>query len=605
MVRYALFVALIAATAYLSYDLGRWGARAYERMQVQRVESGLEVLGIRWAQIEADGLMLELHGHAPDMFARDLALESAAAMAPLARIGNFATATLAPPERRDNVRIELHRNASGITMTGQTASRDMRDRLNATLRRDAPVAELRNLTGIQAATPPNGWGPEIDIASRAAGALPNAYVVIRPGRVMIKGNVDDAATRDALTERLVTLAGTNVALDMEIGIPPKVIVPFAFAAWKELGGTIIPEICAARSPEDAAQIARLLSEHSTARHITPCAVGLGGPPGDWPAAIAAAVTVLEQLPAGRVDVEYRHIRLIAAPPTPPADFEQVAAAFQYVVPEGFTAEARLDSQDVATLSSIGRERYWMRIERTADGVSVRGEVPDNAAAVTVSTYAAALFGLSTVETELRDVGRAAPAGWTTAALRMLDALAETNGGAAEMAGYRVSLHLNARDPVAAERLHAALEVALPDYAVHTVTTIDVPAASASVPKPAPACAAALARVVQATPIDFAPGSAVISDASLAALDQLAEVFGGCTGDRIEIGGHTDSQGSQDLNQRLSLARAQAVVTGLTNRGVPLHWMSARGYGETLPIADNTTDAGRARNRRIEFQPAEG
>ncbi|MEM7744877.1 MAG: OmpA family protein [Pseudomonadota bacterium] len=605
MTRYALCSVVFAALLFGGHSLGRWGAAAFESMQVQRIASGLEVLGMRWARIEADGLRIELHGHAPDMFARELALESARVSAPLARVESFATATLAPPTRRDPVRIDLHRSAERLVMTGQTASRAMRTRLNEALATDAPDLTLSDLTGIQAAEPPAGWGPEIDIASLAAGNVENAYVVVEPGVVRIKGNVANAEVREALTQQLVALARTDVTLDLQIGIPPRVIAPFSFSAWKEPGGTLIPEQCAARTVAEAAEIAGLVANMSTARHIVPCIVGLGGPPGNWPDALAAAMAALDALPAGRVDVEFRYARLIGMPPTPPALFEEVTASFQAAMPEGYVAETRLDSQDIATRTGIGRERFWMRLVHNVDGVTLTGEVPHATASNAIVTYAAALFGTARVETHLAAVDRAAPPGWTTAALRMLDALYETDDGTAELAGHRAVLSATTRDPVAAALLHKALGVSLPGFDVSTELIVDVPAAVAATAKPPLACAAALGRIVEATPIDFAPGSAVITDAAEPVLDVLAETFEGCAPALFEIGGHTDSQGSEDLNQRLSLGRAKAVVTGLLDRGVAPERLIPRGYGESQPIADNATDAGRARNRRIEFRPAEG
>lgn len=65
-----------------------------------------------------------------------------------------------------------------------------------------------------------------------------------------------------------------------------------------------------------------------------------------------------------------------------------------------------------------------------------------------------------------------------------------------------------------------------------------------------------------------------------------------------IEGHTDSQGAADYNQNLSERRAQAVVQALTNSGIERTRLTARGYGESKPIASNDTDAGRQQNRRV-------
>ena len=72
---------------------------------------------------------------------------------------------------------------------------------------------------------------------------------------------------------------------------------------------------------------------------------------------------------------------------------------------------------------------------------------------------------------------------------------------------------------------------------------------------------------------------------------------------MEIGGHTDSEGSESGNQRLSQERAEAVLAALRERDLPLPEVTARGYGESAPVADNATAEGRAQNRRIAFSLA--
>jgi len=69
---------------------------------------------------------------------------------------------------------------------------------------------------------------------------------------------------------------------------------------------------------------------------------------------------------------------------------------------------------------------------------------------------------------------------------------------------------------------------------------------------------------------------------------------------IEIGGHTDSEGSESYNQKLSEGRAQSVVNYLISKGIPAPVLKSRGYGESKPIDTNLTDEGRAVNRRVEF-----
>ena len=70
--------------------------------------------------------------------------------------------------------------------------------------------------------------------------------------------------------------------------------------------------------------------------------------------------------------------------------------------------------------------------------------------------------------------------------------------------------------------------------------------------------------------------------------------------KIEVGGHTDSQGADATNLSLSQRRAQAVVDYMVLAGVEAGRLIAKGYGESQPIEDNATKEGRAANRRTEF-----
>ena len=81
---------------------------------------------------------------------------------------------------------------------------------------------------------------------------------------------------------------------------------------------------------------------------------------------------------------------------------------------------------------------------------------------------------------------------------------------------------------------------------------------------------------------------------------MAQALDDHAGLNVRIEGHTDSRGSDSLNLRLSDARANAVRDYLIRRNVDPDRMIAKGYGESVKIADNRTKAGRRQNRRVEF-----
>lgn len=103
---------------------------------------------------------------------------------------------------------------------------------------------------------------------------------------------------------------------------------------------------------------------------------------------------------------------------------------------------------------------------------------------------------------------------------------------------------------------------------------------------------------------FDSGKATIQERSFELLDQVVSVIRSNDVARVEIGGHTDDRGAEESNLTLSQRRAEAVRAYLITRGIPEASLVARGYGEGAPIADNGTPAGRASNRRVEFNVVE-
>jgi len=110
------------------------------------------------------------------------------------------------------------------------------------------------------------------------------------------------------------------------------------------------------------------------------------------------------------------------------------------------------------------------------------------------------------------------------------------------------------------------------------------------------------QIIITQQIQFETGKAVIRPESDPILRDVAAILKKHPDiAKLEVGGHTDSNGPAALNRMLSGQRAKAVVTWLTKNGIEGKRLSSKGYGPDAPIADNKTEEGRAKNRRVEFK----
>ena len=115
-----------------------------------------------------------------------------------------------------------------------------------------------------------------------------------------------------------------------------------------------------------------------------------------------------------------------------------------------------------------------------------------------------------------------------------------------------------------------------------------------------ACEVFMPALLAAATIEFDAGSETLRAANSPLLDGIVRVAAICPGS-LRVAGHTDNAGASDFNMDLSRKRANAVRSALIQRGMDPRRIFAEGHGAARPVADNSTEAGRARNRRIEIR----
>jgi outer membrane protein OmpA-like peptidoglycan-associated protein len=188
----------------------------------------------------------------------------------------------------------------------------------------------------------------------------------------------------------------------------------------------------------------------------------------------------------------------------------------------------------------------------------------------------------------------------------MDGKVLTITGDAPDAEAREAAYAAGIDAVRADRKHLGTVLAFGNEITVAGTPVpSVPdAASALGEEPeAGACQSAYDTLLDGRVINFNSGSALISQDSTPLLDALSAVAVRCVNYRVEVRGHTDSDGDATANQALSERRAQAVADYLVRNSVNASQLGVTGLGETEPRDRSGTEEANARNRRIEFKVA--
>ncbi|WP_323015422.1 OmpA family protein [Devosia sp.] len=244
--------------------------------------------------------------------------------------------------------------------------------------------------------------------------------------------------------------------------------------------------------------------------------------------------------------------------------------------------------------------YAFAARRDADGaVILSGQIPAEAA---LSYFAA----LSQGDTAAVSVADGAPSSFLPSAETGLRALMYLSEGRLDFSAGKWSLAGTA--PNAGARAAVLAAIAGDPGGTRWITAIDLPppgaepiallASRPAQPADISGCAAQVAEISARNSILFQSGAAIITATSEPALDELAADLAACADAVVHVEGHTDSDGDAGLNLALSVARAEAVIAALVERGIAPARLYAVGYGESAPVADNGTAEGKRLNRRI-------
>jgi len=574
----------------------RFAAMAVEDSSEIGVRRALDENDLLWVEVGVDGLQVILSGVAPTEAQRFNAVSVVGGQVDAARILDQmeveATAAIAPPR----FSAEILRNDSGISIIGLIPRVTEREGLIADVRRRTGEDRVADLLESADYPVPRGWEDALGFAVTVLSRLPRSKISVDAGQIEITAISESAEEKRELETELERAVPPGLNMILKIAAPRPVITPFTLRFLIEDSQGRF-DACSADTEDTANRILTAAREAARLTGPETCTVGMGVPSPHWGTAAEMGISALARLGQGTVTYADADVTLVAATGTDQALFDRIVGELEADLPEVFALHAilpqpeagadELPAEFVATLSPEGL-------------VQLRGRLSDETLRNMADSFAKSAFGSENVYTAARVVENM-PESWPTRVLVGLEALAYLNNGSVTVSPDQVLVRGVTQREDARAAVAGLLSGKLGDGVLYSLDiTYRAPPPPEKI-KPTPEeCQEQLQAVQTGAKIAFEPGSATIAEESLGVMNRIADILKDCGEILLEIQGHTDSQGRESMNLELSQARANSVLNELIARRVLTASYEAHGYGETQPIADNKTEAGREANRRIEF-----
>jgi len=317
-------------------------------------------------------------------------------------------------------------------------------------------------------------------------------------------------------------------------------------------------------------------------------VAAGAPKMDWIGAVKFGVDQLSHMASGTASITEQTYE-IAGEAASSQDYLVIYKALQGTLP----ASLKLGAGEVIPPKAAP---YRFSVHNRDGRVILAGHVPSEEEHQALIASAARKFGAVEIVDAIQ-LASGAPEDFVAAAEAGLQAASRLAPSKVDIVDKSLTVNGAALYPAAADRIKDAIEAAMPrGYSGVADILIAEPEGVLDMEQ----CQAELRKAMKQNQMAFAPGETEILADSDGLLDRLVATIQRCPDAVIEVGGHTDSGGSPPKNLDLSRGRANAVVDYLAAAGVLRERLTAVGYGETRPIASNSTEEGKAQNRRIEF-----
>jgi OOP family OmpA-OmpF porin len=468
---------------------------------------------------------------------------------------------------------------------------------------------------------PGNYRPAVDFGLSVLARMSEGRFALRQNVITISGIARSSADYQALRNALSAGAPQGLVLaQAEITAP--VATNFAWTAVKSTDGAVMLSGSVPSPDDEAALLARAGANARTGMTYA------SGAPNGFSGSAQTGLALLQRLSEGKIELQGSAWTLTGAAKSP-EDKAAIEAEFtsKQLAAAGWSMAIAAPAVTVATAAPVVTPTapepppepaaeapapdpeqspvtidpaYTFSATRAEGQTVLSGQVPSDADLQALATQTGGSI-------DALSVAPGAPDDFVANAQLGLQQLTRLTDGRLNYSADAWTLSGTAPDSVTAEAIKAAIAaaanpaewtatIAIPEPVA--VPAVAVPATPSTGTADVAACVAPLADFSARNAILYQSGAAIITAESEPALDELAADLSACPDAVVHIEGHTDADGDEASNLALSVARAEAVIAALITRGVNPDRLYAVGYGESSPIADNETPAGKRLNRRI-------
>jgi OOP family OmpA-OmpF porin len=568
-----------------------------ETISKNQLKSALEKAEYSWAKIDPDGLQLFIHGNAPTDSERIGAIE-------------VARSIVAPKRLIDNIFVEDRTNTKQKVLNLKILKSMDRVLIIGTFptefgpfefeeilkKRLSPSDDYDIIADQTELVPPVNWEAITLYAVSLLDIIKIGKIETDGNQLLFEGIASDNRYKRNLKEYIKSRAPPNLPVEISLHQPRELISPFTFQVEIK-NGLLKYSNCVVGDEKSKGQIIKM-AKKLDAMALEECLVGLGEPSPQWTKALEKAFSVSAQLVNAKVIFDNLNVSIILDHSFSKKEYSEIITSISNTFPPEFVLSlVKLSNDDnnnlssnkvVATLSPEGL-------------VKIVGPVSESFDEALIANFAKARFGSEQASTSLYNVA-SLPTGWGFRIIAGLEGLHELKNGILEITPNLIEIKGTTQQQFSSAKITKIIGDKI-GYNQRLSIEIDYVARPEPVDNSLTArqCVDKINNVLQSRKINFEPSSDRVDLTGQKILDDIAKILFNCSDIILEIGGHTDSQGREQMNLSLSQARANAVLFELQRRRILTKNIVAKGYGETRPIASNGTEQGREQNRRIEFK----